>query len=131
MSTLRHRSGKGPQGDDGDNSPRVTSPVVDANAADKAPATPDEKPTLSPFVRLKRYLAKPRGKRRNSFIFLLGGLFGIFVALFFANQNEVISLDALMDLNLDALIDVIPQGILRDAREFTVWRKIKFLLVSN
>ncbi|KAL1988133.1 hypothetical protein VTN96DRAFT_663 [Rasamsonia emersonii] len=119
MSTLRHRPGKAPRGDDSDNSPRVSSPDVDTNVKDTAPATPDEKPSLSPFVRLKRCLAKPRGKRRNSFIFLLGGLFGIFVALFFANQNEVISLDALMDLNLDALIDVIPQGILRDAKEFT------------
>lgn len=80
----------------------------------------DEKPTLSPIVRFKRYIAKPRGKRRHSFFFLLGGLFGIFIALFFANQNEVISLDALMDLNLDSLIDVIPTGILSDAREFTV-----------
>lgn len=81
---------------------------------DKKPSTP------SPIARLKKYITKPRGKRRHSFIFLLGGLFGIFIALFFANQNEVISLDALMDLNLDSLIDVIPTGILSDAREFTV-----------
>ncbi|KAE8556588.1 hypothetical protein EYB25_001290 [Talaromyces marneffei] len=79
----------------------------------------DKTPTLSPIARLKKYLANPRGKRRNSFVFLLGGLFGIFIALFFANQNEVISLDALMDLNLDSLIDVIPTGILSDAKEFT------------
>lgn len=87
-------------------------------------ATEAEKPTLSPLVRLKRYLAKPRGKRRHSFVFLLGGLFGIFVALFFANQNEVISLDALMDLNLDSLIDVMPQGLLRDAKELTVCSRL-------
>lgn len=63
---------------------------------------------------------KRRSKRRNGFIFGLGGIFGIFVALFFANQNQVISLDALMDLNLDALIDVIPAGIVKDANEFSV-----------
>lgn len=72
------------------------------------------------IAKLKRYIFKPRGKRKHSFVFLMGGLFGIFVALFFANQNEVISLDALMDLNLDSLIDVMPTGILSDAREFTV-----------
>lgn len=44
----------------------------------------------------------------------------MFLAVFFANQNEVISLDALTDLNLDALIDVIPAGILNDAKEFSV-----------
>lgn len=65
-------------------------------------------------------LPKRRSKRRNGLIFGLGGIFGIFVALFFANHNEVISLDALMDLNLDSLIDVIPAGILRDASEFSV-----------
>lgn len=64
--------------------------------------------------------AKRRSKRRNGFIFTLGGIFGVFLALFFANQNEVISLDALTDLNLDALIDVIPAGILNDAKEFSV-----------
>lgn len=91
-------------------SPNTSSADVDTN----------EKPSPSPLARLKRYLAKPRGKRRHSFVFMLGGLFGIFVAVFFANHNEVISLDLLMDLNLDSLIDVMPQGILRDAKEFTV-----------
>jgi hypothetical protein len=64
--------------------------------------------------------SKPRSKRRNGLIFALGGLFGIFIALFFANQQEVISLDSLMDLNIESLIDVIPQGIVRDAKEFSV-----------
>lgn len=68
----------------------------------------------------RQIILRPRSKRRNGLIFALGGLFGIFIALFFANQQEVISLDSLMDLNLDALIDVIPQGIVKDAREFSV-----------
>jgi hypothetical protein len=88
----------------------------------------DETPTLNPLIRVNRYLTKPRGKRRHGLIFLLGGLFGIFVAGFFANQNELINLDALRDLNLDALIDVIPQGILRDAKEFTVRKHAAFSL---
>ncbi|OJD18528.1 hypothetical protein AJ78_01444 [Emergomyces pasteurianus Ep9510] len=62
---------------------------------------------------------KRRSKRRNGLIFGLGGIFGIFLALFFANQNEVISLDALMDLNLDSLMDVMPAGIVRDASQFS------------
>ncbi|KAJ5943921.1 hypothetical protein N7516_004089 [Penicillium verrucosum] len=64
-------------------------------------------------------VVKPRSKRRNGFIFMLGGIFGIFVALFFANQQEVISLDSLMDLNLDSWIDAIPQGIVSDVKEFS------------
>lgn len=71
-------------------------------------------------AKVKQLVIRPRSKRRNGLIFVLGGLFGIFVALFFANQHEVINLDSLMDLNLDSLLDVIPQGIVRDVREFSV-----------
>ncbi|CRG85269.1 phospholipid:diacylglycerol acyltransferase [Talaromyces islandicus] len=120
MSNIRRRAVNPAHQDDNNNN---GLPVQDAASPDSpantAQVDTDEKPSLSPLVRLKRYLAKPRGKRRHSFVFMLGGLFGIFVAVFFANQNEVISLDALMDLNLDSLIDVMPQGILRDAKEFT------------
>lgn len=84
---------------------------------DRQPPTPD---TNDDDDKDKQIVLKPRSKRRNGFIFFLGGVFGIFIALFFANQQEVISLDSLMDLNLDALIDVIPQGIVKDAREFSV-----------
>ena len=91
--------------------PSSSSPTVQAQVHDN---DKDE-------VKDKQIILKPRSKRRNGLIFALGGLFGIFIALFFANQQEVISLDSLMDLNLDALIDVIPQGIVKDAREFSVW----------
>lgn len=71
-------------------------------------------------TKVTQLVVKPRSKRRNGFIFMLGGIFGTFVALFFANQQEVISLDSLMDLNLDSWIDAIPQGILSDVKEFSV-----------
>lgn len=73
-------------------------------------------------AKVKQLVIRPRSKRRNGLIFVLGGLFGIFIALFFANQQEVISLDSLMDLNLDSLMDAIPQGIVRDVMEFSVKR---------
>lgn len=72
-------------------------------------------------AKVKQLVIRPRSKRRNGFIFVLGGLFGIFIALFFANQQEVISFESLMDLNLDSLIDAIPQGIISDAKQFMVW----------
>jgi phospholipid:diacylglycerol acyltransferase len=127
MSDLRRRAVKEIPRDENNNDDTKHSSTADTETKTKSKRTHnihdddgDKKQTLSPIVRFKRYITKPRGKRRNSFVFLLGGLFGIFIALFFANQNEVISLDALMDLNLDSLIDVIPTGILRDAREITV-----------
>ena len=81
--------------------------------------THGEPVTIIPTAELKT-LTKKRSKRRNGFIFGLGGLFGVALAAFFANQHDVISFEGLMDLNLDSLVDVIPAGIVKDARDLTV-----------
>ena len=94
---------------------RRNVPRTDVPPSDSSP-----NPSPAPEPQYNECVPKRRSKRRNGLIFALGGIFGIFVALFFANQQEVISLDSLMDLNLDTLIDVIPQGILKDVREFSV-----------
>lgn len=103
MSSLRRRI----FGDNSTDPSRDTSP-------DKA-----EKLTLVSTAKLKS-LTKKRSKRRNGFVFGLGGLFGILVAAFFANRHDVINFEGLMDLNLDSLIDVIPAGIVKDAKDITV-----------
>ncbi|KAI9873865.1 MAG: hypothetical protein M1830_010512 [Pleopsidium flavum] len=77
-----------------------------------------EEVRLVPVSKLKA-LTRKKSKRRNGLIFGLGGLFGIIVAAFFANQSDVINFEGLMDLNLDTLLDVIPAGIIRDAKELT------------
>ncbi|KAJ9307451.1 hypothetical protein DTO217A2_3133 [Paecilomyces variotii] len=115
MSLLRRRLGK---------DSKVESPSIDVSDPAASPgveeaAAKGQDVSLRSGSEVKSYMSKPKSKRRNGFIFLLGGIFGIFVAVFFANQNEVISLDSLMDLNLDALVDVIPQGIVKDFREFS------------
>ncbi|KAJ9297789.1 hypothetical protein DTO271G3_4010 [Paecilomyces variotii] len=115
MSLLRRRLGK---------DSKVESPSIDVSDPAASPgveeaAAKGQDVSLRSGSEEKSYVSKPKSKRRNGFIFLLGGIFGIFVAVFFANQNEVISLDSLMDLNLDALVDVIPQGIVKDFREFS------------
>ena len=75
--------------------------------------------TLVSTSKLKS-LTKKRSKRRNGLIFGLGGLFGIFLAAFFASRHDVINFEGLMDLNLESLIDVIPAGIVKDAKDITV-----------
>jgi hypothetical protein len=45
---------------------------------------------------------------------------GIIIALFFANKQEVINLEGLIDFNLDSFLDVIPVGIVKDAKDITV-----------
>ena len=69
--------------------------------------------------KLKSAVGK-RSKRKQWIIFGLGGLFGIIMAAFFANKHEVINLEGLVDFNLDSLIDVIPAGIINDAKDITV-----------
>ncbi|RAK99826.1 phospholipid:diacylglycerol acyltransferase [Aspergillus ibericus CBS 121593] len=89
------------------------SDVRDVPESQPKSQSPPSKPKKESFV------TKPRSKRRNGLIFVLGGLFGVLVAVLFANQQDVISLDSLMDLNLESLMDVMPQGLLTDVREFT------------
>ena len=59
-------------------------------------------------------------KRWSGIIFGLGGVFGLILAAVFAKEHSGITLDGLLDINLDSLIDVIPAGIINDAKDITV-----------
>ena len=59
-------------------------------------------------------------KRRNLWIFGLGSIVGICVALFFAQSNDVVDLAYLKQMNLDSLLDVLPAGLLKDAQDMQV-----------
>jgi phospholipid:diacylglycerol acyltransferase len=85
-------------------------------------ATPDagEEDRLVPVSKLKKLTTAKRSKRKSWLIFSLGGLFGLVMAVFFANQQEVIKLEGLLDVNLDSLMDVIPAGIVKDAKDLSV-----------
>lgn len=63
-------------------------------------------------------------KRRTGLIFILGGLFGLLFAGFIANRHDVISLEMLSEMNLEYLMDVIPVGILNDAKAIQVLLKL-------
>lgn len=86
----------------------------------EAPPEKGEEVRLVPVSKLKKLSSGNKSKRRNGFIFGLGGLFGLILAAFFADHHDVISLESIMDLNLESLYDVIPAGIIRDAKELTV-----------
>ena len=77
--------------------------------------------TLVPASQLKKFTSKGRwSKRRQGLLFGLGGLFGLVLAALFANHHDVISLEGLLDVNLESLLDVIPVGIVNDAKDLTV-----------
>lgn len=82
--------------------------------------TKGEPVALIPASQLEKLKTKSRSKRRTTLIFGLGGLFGIIIAAFFAQQHDVINLEGLVDFNLESLLDVIPAGIVNDAKDLTV-----------
>ena len=106
MSTLRRRIL-------GDSS---SEPSRDSSPAKGEPAT------LVSNAHLQQLKARgtKRSKRVQWMIFGFGGLLGIIGALVFMNKQEVINLEGLVDFNLESLIDVIPAGIVKDARDLTV-----------
>lgn len=63
---------------------------------------------------------KSSSKRRNVWIFGLGGLFGILLAVFFAGNSDMVDLASLTDLNLDSILDVLPAGLVKDAQALQV-----------
>ena len=69
---------------------------------------------------------KKRGrKRRQGLVFILGGLFGLMLAAFLADRNDMIhlsSLPDLVDLKLESLAGVLPAGLLKDAKDLLVGR---------
>lgn len=58
-----------------------------------------------------------RGKRHQGVLLGVGALIGFIAAAFFAKQQNVIDLDF---INFESLIDAIPAGIIKDAKDITV-----------
>jgi phospholipid:diacylglycerol acyltransferase len=59
-------------------------------------------------------------KRRNSFIFLLGSLFGIIAAGFLAKENDLIAMPELTELSMDSILDALPAALAKDLKDFVV-----------
>jgi phospholipid:diacylglycerol acyltransferase len=87
------------------------TPSETSTPRDESPAPEDEK-----TVEVVHHPKKAR-KRRTTAIFLLGSLFGIVVAGFFANSNDLINLPDIGELSMDSLLDVLPAGLVKDMRD--------------
>jgi phospholipid:diacylglycerol acyltransferase len=67
---------------------------------------------------------KGKTKRKNAWVFGLGGLFGLVVAGFFASSNEMIDLRSLEGMNLESLYDALPASFVNSAQQLQVRRTV-------
>ncbi|EXJ85703.1 phospholipid:diacylglycerol acyltransferase [Capronia coronata CBS 617.96] len=83
--------------------------------------TPDPNDEVKVVSKKKLEKIRKHGssKRRTGAIFGLGGLLGLLLALIFAQSQDVIKLEGLLDVNLDSLMDVIPAGIVKDVKDLS------------
>lgn len=125
MSTLRRRIfGTGTPDSTPDVS-RDSSPAPpslrtkDGTADDKYKVVAAEK-----LEKLRQRAHQKGRKRRNAWIFGLGGLFGIFIAGFFASNNggleKLVEVAGFQDMGLETFLDVLPTGLIRDIQDMQV-----------
>ncbi|GKT55549.1 phospholipid:diacylglycerol acyltransferase [Colletotrichum tofieldiae] len=94
---------------------------VDTQVESESSTPRDESPEKSENTTHVVHHVKPKTrKRRNGAIFLLGSLFGIIAAGFFAKSNDLIDFPELGELSMDSLFDVLPAGLVKDMRDLVV-----------
>lgn len=93
-------------------------PVTETSS--QSPASREEIPVKSgDKVKVVHHQTRTR-KRKTTAIFLLGSLFGIIAAGFFAKSNDLIEFPEIGEINMGALFDVLPAGLVRDMRDLVV-----------
>jgi len=96
-------------------------PVVPASGSSSEVPTPRDESPAKPGEKVKviHHRARPR-KRGVTAIFLLGSLFGLIGAGFFAKNNDLIAFPELGELSMESLFDVLPATFMKDIRELVV-----------
>ena len=109
MSELRRRIGRAITGTPSPSASREQTPE------------PGEDVKLISIKKLDKLTKRTKHtKRKSSFIFALGGLLGLLVAGFFASQTDVVKLEGLFgDVSLESIMDVLPAGVVREAKDIT------------
>lgn len=113
MAFLRRRFGGAP----GDESPADLSREPSPGPDGKRPAnlrviTAEQLQTLKSKHK--------HGKRKNAWVFGLGGLFGLVVAGFFASNNDLIDMKSLENMNLESIMEALPANFITSAQQLQV-----------
>lgn len=79
---------------------------------------------------------KERGrKRKNAWLFGLGGFFGIVLAATFAaptgGMDRLVEMAGFGDMHLDSILDILPAGLIKDVRDLQASPNKQLVLVSN
>jgi phospholipid:diacylglycerol acyltransferase len=113
MSFLRRRFGGANNND---------SPIESREPSPKPGETRPSNLRVITAEQLHTLKKKGKSKRKNAWIFGLGGLFGLVVAGFFASSNEMIDLKSLENMNLDSILDALPASFVNSAQQLQVRR---------
>lgn len=115
-STLRRRA---VGADTPSDSPRTSSRATQQD--DDGTQLDESQPESGDNVKIIQHTHKKETrKRRTTFIFLLGSLFGIIAAGFLAKSNDLIDFPEFGDLSMDSLMDVLPAGLVKDMSDLVV-----------
>ncbi|KAK3384782.1 Lecithin:cholesterol acyltransferase-domain-containing protein [Podospora didyma] len=98
---------------------RVPATHDEVETASESPTPRDESPVGDDeHVKVVHHRSKAKTKKRKTtFIFFLGSLFGIIAAGFFAKSNDLIGFPDIGELSMDSLFEVLPAGLVKDMRE--------------
>lgn len=115
MSELRRRLHPTPSENENEKETETETETPTSPAREESPVKVVE------HVKVIEPLVKPATrKRRNTAIFLLGSLFGLIAAGFFAKSNDLIEFPELGEFSVDSLLDVLPAGLVADMRDLVV-----------
>jgi phospholipid:diacylglycerol acyltransferase len=116
MSFLRRRFGSGSAGA-GDDS-EISTPDL---SREPSPGPDGKRPANLRLITAEQLQTlKKKGqhkKRRNVWVFGLGGLFGLLLAGFFASSNDMIDLSSLEGVNLESIMEALPDNFVKSAQQ--------------
>jgi phospholipid:diacylglycerol acyltransferase len=115
MSFLRRRFGGGGSSDTSSEPSRDPSPNANAERPSNLRII-----TAEQLHTLKQGGKSKHGKRKNAWVFGLGGIFGLMIAAFFAGSNELIDLKSIEGMNLESLMEALPANFVRSAQQLQV-----------
>lgn len=119
MSFLRRRFGGGEESVEASSTDVSREPTPDPDRSSNLRVITAEKLKTLKDGHKKKIVKS--SKKRNAWIFGLGGVFGVVVAAFFAQSNDLVDLRGLeSSINFEGLLESLPSGFVRDAQQLQV-----------